>query len=860
MKGFSAFRKSASSSAQAAVSHVASTVNHVGAVVTGTIPGLRVYKNYELGNQVASGGAGGYLRLFAAKRKGKPVPGKPDNVCVWLLDKRILLEERKYDKKAVDSYCSILKLEAERMLKLKHPGILQLLEAYEESKHGVALVTEPVFASVSTAILKNYNNIPRVPLELKELDISMLEIQYGVLQVVETLAFLHSSTVNMIHRGICPDALFITPGGRWKIGGFGFSTFAAYDSGSTTEKLFTYQEFDGAMGRSLPLQPQLAYVAPELVAGQRATPAVDMFSMACTVFELYSNRQLIPCNNNILSYKSGVEQLSQVNFSHLPSPVLQSELRALLSPSAEMRPSAAQFASCSWFTQSAHIRILKFMEDMVRKEPSQKAQFLSSLSTSWREIPERLLILQVIPHLLAELRNEQMRPLVLPILLAIAETQDKREFERVLPFLIKLMAVANGPTLVLFVQSSPKLQNKMSPEAVERHLYPLLIRGCDSPEPSLQTEAAKSAVISAEKVAYTTIRQTLLPRLHNMATKSPEIRVRVTALTCMANLSDRMDKPTLEAMVTSVKAVLAQSSNAGGPSSAGSEVTMAVVEVLQNVAKHGGVEFSCSHVLPVLCPVLIYPGLQPGNFQLVMQEIRNILAQVESKQGAKIEEQVALKAGAQAVQEAASGSFNLLESNKASIAPNHSAAWDNVSNLGFGGADKTEHRKSSSVSSTPREPMLMQQNEASLLAPAQAGPSPTYQPLQIPLANDDFASGVNLGSTPSNSVGATTVPAGMNTMFHGMSLAGTAVPAPPMAQPAPGDPGSDPFAAFPDTTSNAVANADLFAGMDAVQPSIPVQPTTSTNDLFGGMQMQPGPSPTNPTSIGVHSTSFPNFM
>eukprot|EP00958_Prasinococcus_capsulatus_P015395 scaffold1637_cov410-Prasinococcus_capsulatus_cf.AAC.18 len=489
------------------------------------------------------------------------------------------------------------------------------------------------------------------------------------------------------------------------------------------------------------------------------------------------------------------------------------------------------------------------MEDMVRKEPSQKAQFLSSLSTSWREIPERLLILQVIPHLLAELRNEQMRPLVLPILLAIAETQDKREFERVLPFLIKLMAVANGPTLVLFVQSSPKLQNKMSPEAVERHLYPLLIRGCDSPEPSLQTEAAKSAVISAEKVAYTTIRQTLLPRLHNMATKSPEIRVRVTALTCMANLSDRMDKPTLEAMVTSVKAVLAQSSNAGGPSSAGSEVTMAVVEVLQNVAKHGGVEFSCSHVLPVLCPVLIYPGLQPGNFQLVMQEIRNILAQVESKQGAKIEEQVALKAGAQAVQEAASGSFNLLESNKASIAPNHSAAWDNVSNLGFGGADKTEHRKSSSVSSTPREPMLMQQNEASLLAPAQAGPSPTYQPLQIPLANDDFASGVNLGSTPSNSVGATTVPAGMNTMFHGMSLAGTAVPAPPMAQPAPGDPGSDPFAAFPDTTSNAVANADLFAGMDAVQPSIPVQPTTSTNDLFGGMQMQPGPSPTNPTSI-----------
>ena len=44
MKGFSAFRKSAASSAQAAAAHVASTVNHVGAVVSGNIPGLRVYK------------------------------------------------------------------------------------------------------------------------------------------------------------------------------------------------------------------------------------------------------------------------------------------------------------------------------------------------------------------------------------------------------------------------------------------------------------------------------------------------------------------------------------------------------------------------------------------------------------------------------------------------------------------------------------------------------------------------------------------------------------------------------------------------------------------------------------------------
>ena len=59
---------------------------------------------------MASGGAGGLLKIFAAKRKGKAVPGKPDNVAVWLLDKRMLLEEKRLDKKVVERYCAILKL------------------------------------------------------------------------------------------------------------------------------------------------------------------------------------------------------------------------------------------------------------------------------------------------------------------------------------------------------------------------------------------------------------------------------------------------------------------------------------------------------------------------------------------------------------------------------------------------------------------------------------------------------------------------------------------------------------------------------------------------------------------------------
>ena len=119
------------------------------------------------------------------------------------------------------------------------------------------------------------------------------EVQYGILQITETLAFLHSSAVNLIHRNICCESIYITNGGRWKIAGFGFSSFAAYNSDANTEKLFTYQEFDSVNNASvnLPVQPQLAYVAPELVAGQHCTPAADMFSLACTVSGSHEQKQ-----------------------------------------------------------------------------------------------------------------------------------------------------------------------------------------------------------------------------------------------------------------------------------------------------------------------------------------------------------------------------------------------------------------------------------------------------------------------------------------------------------------------------------------------------------------------------------------
>lgn len=48
-----------------------------------------------------------------------------------------------------------------------------------------------------------------------------VDTKYGLIQVCEGLAFLHSD-VKLLHRNICPESIMINLGGAWKIFGFDY--------------------------------------------------------------------------------------------------------------------------------------------------------------------------------------------------------------------------------------------------------------------------------------------------------------------------------------------------------------------------------------------------------------------------------------------------------------------------------------------------------------------------------------------------------------------------------------------------------------------------------------------------------------
>jgi SCY1-like protein 2 len=93
-----------------------------------------------------------------------------------------------------------------------HPNVLKILEPFHEDSNVLAFVTEPVECTLAQ-ILNQKREVP-IRTDLTELKIILMELLEGV-------SYLNEKT-NSAHLNLCPENIFVTPDGKWKIGGFGF--------------------------------------------------------------------------------------------------------------------------------------------------------------------------------------------------------------------------------------------------------------------------------------------------------------------------------------------------------------------------------------------------------------------------------------------------------------------------------------------------------------------------------------------------------------------------------------------------------------------------------------------------------------
>ncbi|XP_011004854.1 PREDICTED: SCY1-like protein 2 [Populus euphratica] len=596
------------------------------------VTGPKPLQDYDLLHQIGSAGPGLAWKLYSAKaaRESTRTHQYP-TVCVWVLDKKALSEARAragLTKVAEDTFLDVIRADAARLVRIRHPGVVHVVQALDENKNAMAMVTEPLFSSVANAI-GNLENVGKVPKELKGMEMGLLEVKHGLLQIAESLDFLHNNA-HLIHRAISPENILITSSGAWKLGGFGFAITTDQASGDlASSQAFHYAEYDDE-DSILPLQPSLNYTAPELVRSKAPSAGCssDIFSFGCLAYQLIAHKPLFDCHNNVKMYMNTLNYLSSAAFSSIP-PELVPDLQKMLSANESSRPTAMDFSGSPFFRNDTRLRALRFLDHMLERDNMQKSEFLKALSDMWKDFDTRVLRYKVLPPLCAELRNMVMQPMILPMVLTIAESQDKIDFElSTLPALIPVLSTAAGETLLLLVKHAELVINKTSQDNLISHVLPLLVRAYDDTDPRIQEEVLRKSSFLAKQLDVQLVKQAILPRVHGLALKTTVAAVRVNALLCFGDLVSTLDKHAILDILQTIQRCTAVDRTP--------PTLMCTLGVANSILKQHGVEFVTEHVLPLLTPLLTAQQLNVQQFAKYMLFVKDILRMIEEKRGVTV--------------------------------------------------------------------------------------------------------------------------------------------------------------------------------------------------------------------------------
>ncbi|WIA29467.1 hypothetical protein OEZ86_011968 [Tetradesmus obliquus] len=555
---------------------------------------LKCLKDYKLAGHVATAGPGNSWKIFAAVNK-KPGAVFPE-ASVWILDKKGLIDQasRAGRARGFDSFFELQRRSCNQLVKIKHPGVIKVIEPLEETGGQMVFVTEPIFGSLAN-MLTQFRDVPAAPEDRSGAVLSTLEVKYGLCHIADTLHFLHSEA-RLAHCNLNPGSVNVTKDGGWKLAGFEFAGgIADFGGPSGAAVAFEYTSAHPSPWEEY-CAPPLPYTAPELVGGCMASSAAslsgaaDCFSLAALCYQLLAGRQLLPVGSSTGDYRSRLSGLGSADMSGVTGS-LQPLLRAMLSQSAAARPNAAAFAGCQWFAEDMLLRCLKFLDSILQRDSGQKVAFLRDLSSCWQQFDDRLLQHRVLPPIVQEMRSDAVALAALPVVLAIMGRMKPQGFAAsgILPVLKPIFEHADGEVLLALVRHLSVFYNLMPSDAHASVLVPLMLRAFDSNSTRAQEETLKALQRLAPDMPYALLREQLMPRVVGLCLRTTSLVVRTSALALMAQAAHRLDKEAAGAMLDVCSQIVAVDRSAG--------TAMAVLRLGDAIGKHYGPELTCIKAL-----------------------------------------------------------------------------------------------------------------------------------------------------------------------------------------------------------------------------------------------------------------------
>ncbi|KAJ3125212.1 hypothetical protein HK098_000523 [Nowakowskiella sp. JEL0407] len=494
-----------------------------------------------------------------------------------------------------------LKREAQMLARFRHPALLEVSEAMNDTRISLAFATEPILTNLSNILgdMKNFD-VRNITEFKKKHDLDDLEIQKGILQVTKGLEFLHNN--HIVHCNLNPSSIYVNAKGDWKIAGFNFAV--TLKEGEPRHGNFTY------LGGFAPYcSPTLDYLAPECVLDDQCDTYSDIWSLGCLIYAIFNNaRSPIECHDNMHSYRDKVERILSVKFdlSNLPTQLHGSPL-------------------------------------------VEKAQFLKGLVNVLPQFSDKLINRKLLPFLLREMKDLPIVPFLLPSIFKICDKLTPEEFtSKVLPSLKSLFKITDPPQAgMLLLSRFDLLVNKCSSAdvfkqgkkskkfkicnifTVERiDVMPLLYTALESNTPQLQEQGLKVIPMILEKLDFNSLRTVLLVRLQALYSTPSTLGVKVSTLIAVHALTKTLDKYTI-----TEKVIPMLSENVTREPG----VLMAMLAVYEEISKHVDIEVIAREVMPQLWKLCIDPLLNVNQYGKFMKIIHELTAKIEEQHTKQLE-------------------------------------------------------------------------------------------------------------------------------------------------------------------------------------------------------------------------------
>lgn len=368
-------------------------------------------------------------------------------------------------------------------------------------------------------------------------------VSWGIHNLVEALDFLHNQA-KLAHGMICPDAVFVTPAGDFKLGGFDLITPIGIEDGGggPTPHFRKYEEHVCPNDYRSPERLGQRY---DILQQSAPVHAMDCYSLAVLIEYIYSHPN------------AGTA-------GQVPTPLKKAILR-MKNDAPKLRPRLAPLLKCPVF-DNPHVKAETFLDEVMSKPVEEKIMFLQSLPDVLNRgiLNQNVAIHKILPLLVMGLQssagneasmtqdvNRREVLAIVPLLFQIAESylaNSPELFQRhITPLVPLLFGINDRGVRGVVLQKISLLEGHLDKASINSSVFEPMCSGFTDSSAPLRELTLKSTIVLVPKLNHANVEK--LVRYLIRLQSDPEASIRTNTVIFIGKIAPNLTEMSRQKLI-----------------------------------------------------------------------------------------------------------------------------------------------------------------------------------------------------------------------------------------------------------------------------------------------------------------------